>query len=56
LSNTGTDAENAGRFITQNEESEDVNLKNANKIYIWFLPWGGVGTEFTISDINFVAK
>jgi hypothetical protein len=42
---------NPGRFIV-----DGVNVKNANKIYIWFLPWGDGGTVFTISDINFVPK
>jgi hypothetical protein len=56
LSTAGTDSGNAGRFITQDGDGFDVNLKNANKIYLWILPWGGVGTEFTISDINFVPK
>jgi len=48
--------ENSSRFITKDPDDNDVNLKDANKIYLWFLPWGGVGTEFTISDINFVPK
>jgi len=50
LSNAATDADNAGRFI----DDDGINVKDATKIYIWILPWGDVGTKFTISDINFV--
>jgi hypothetical protein len=52
LSLAATDEGNAGRFIDDDTE----NIKDANKIYIWLLPWGAGGTEFTISNINFVAK
>jgi hypothetical protein len=45
--------ENAGRFITKDEEDNDINLKTAKKIYFWILPWAEGNTEFTITDIEF---
>ena len=46
-----TTDENASRFV-----ANDIDVRTAQKIYIWILPWGDVGTKFTISDINFVPK
>jgi hypothetical protein len=52
LSDSRTDAVNAGRFVDKN----DKDVRTAPKIYIWFLPWGDVGTKFTISDIEFLTN
>jgi hypothetical protein len=49
LSSASTDSENAGRY----EDDDGKNIKSANVIYFWVLPWGGVGSKFTISDIEF---
>jgi len=54
LSSASTDSTNAGRYVDKDADGNDVNIKNANKIYFWILPWGGVGTKFTISEMNFV--